>query len=55
MRCNTLRAQATIVVHEIAHEVQLTGFEHDFNNPKAGLRNDQQVDANCRQLIEGLQ
>jgi hypothetical protein len=52
---NSLKAQATILIHEVAHQITVSGFQHDFGNPKAEKANDTAVDANCRQLIEGLQ
>jgi hypothetical protein len=52
---NSLRAQATILVHETAHQITVTGFEKDFGYPRVGRANDKLVDTNCRQLIEGLQ
>ena len=51
----TLRAQATILIHETAHQIMVSGFQPDFSRPKAGKANDQLVDTNCRTLIEGLQ
>ncbi|HEV2417194.1 MAG TPA: kelch repeat-containing protein [Terriglobia bacterium] len=52
---NSLRAQATVLIHEVAHQITVSGFQKDFGNPKAEKANDKAVDANCRQLIEGLQ
>ena len=52
---DSLRAQATMLIHEVAHEITVSGFQPDFGNPKAGRANDKAVDTNCRQLIEGLQ
>jgi hypothetical protein len=52
---NTLRAQATILLHETAHQITVSGFQPDNGIPKAGKANDNLVDQNCRQLIEGLQ
>ncbi len=51
---NSLRAQATILIHETAHQIAVAGFQPDFGNPEAGKANDKMVDTNCRQLIEGL-
>jgi uncharacterized protein YjdB len=51
----TLKAQATMLIHETAHQITVTGFQPDFGNSKAGKANDKAVDSNCRQLIEGLQ
>ena len=57
---NTLKAQATILIHELAHvladaSVGASGFQNDFGMPKAGEANNALVDKNCRSLIEGLQ
>jgi hypothetical protein len=49
----TLRAQAAILIHETAHGVTVTGFQSD--GTQAGKANDELVDKNCRDLIEGLQ
>jgi hypothetical protein len=51
---NTLRGQAAILVHELAHMVGAPGFQHDFGLPKNGAANDALVDTNCRTLIEGI-
>ena len=52
---NTLRAQATILIHETAHQITVNGFRDDFGKRKVGKENDKTVDINCRQLIEGIQ
>jgi hypothetical protein len=57
---NTLRAHATILIHELAHNLQhanagAVGFQSDLGIPKAGKSNDELVDKNCRALIEGIQ
>ncbi len=52
---NSLRAQATILIHETAHQITVAGFHDDFGKSKVGKANDKAVDKNCRQLIEGLQ
>jgi len=52
---NTLRAQATILIHEVAHALPAANFQEDFGKPKAGKANDKLVDKYCRYLIEGLQ
>lgn len=44
-----------ILIHELAHQITVSGFQPDFGNPRAGKANDEAVDKNCRQLIEGLQ
>jgi hypothetical protein len=51
---NTLQAQAAIL-HEVAHQITVSGFEPDNGIPKAGKANDKLVDRNCRQLIETLE
>jgi hypothetical protein len=51
---NTLRAQASILIHEVAHQITVLGFQPDNGIPKAGKSNDILVNQNCRQLIEGL-
>ena len=53
-RGGTLRAQATILIHELAHTVGAAGFQSDLNNTMAGRANDKLVDQNCREFIEGL-
>jgi len=52
---NTMPAQATILIHETAHQITVAGFQSDFGKKKATNENDKAVDTNCRQLIEGLQ
>jgi len=51
----SLRAQATMLIHETAHQITVNGFQHDFGNRKAEKANNKAVDSNCRKLIEGLQ
>jgi hypothetical protein len=51
---NTLKAQATILIHETAHAVAVSGFQRDNGIPKAEKSNNLLVDKNCRNLIEGL-
>lgn len=55
----TLRAQASILIHELAHSLSkyglgASGFKHDFGDGKAEAANNRLVDQNCRDLIEGL-
>jgi RHS repeat-associated protein len=50
----TLQAQATILIHELAHIVGAAGFQPDNGNPKAGQSNDNLVNQNCGRLISGL-
>ena len=50
------QAQATILLHEVAHQITASGFQPDFCdgcNPKAGQQNDHLVNINCKGLIEG--
>lgn len=51
---NTLRGDATILIHELAHTLGAAGFQSDFGNDKAGAANDKLVDKNCGKLIGGL-
>jgi hypothetical protein len=55
----TLKAQAAILIHETAHGVTVAGFQSDgggtIKDKQAGKANDQMVDKNWRDLIEGLQ
>ena len=50
---NSVRAQLFILLHELAHQITVSGFQPDFGNPKAGRANDELVDTYCRGLIEG--
>ena len=52
---NTLRAQAATLIHEVAHQISVPGFQPDFGDNKAEKANQKAVDTNCRQLIEALQ
>lgn len=52
---NTLKAQSTILIHELGHVLSVAEFQADAGIPKAGKANDKLVDQNCRYLIEGLQ
>jgi hypothetical protein len=45
------QAQATILVHEIAHQITASGFQPDFGNKRAGKANDHLVNANCNAMI----
>jgi hypothetical protein len=55
---NTLKAQLTILIHELAHQMNsaggAAGFKDDAGKPEIGRANDKLVDDNCRTLIEGL-
>lgn len=54
----SLKAQAAILIHELAHKMNesggAAGFELDAGNTKAGRSNDNLVDHNCGNLIKGL-
>jgi RHS repeat-associated protein len=50
----TLRAQATILIHELAHILGAQGFQDDFRDPAKSRANDALVDKNCGRLIGGL-
>lgn len=56
---NTLRAQATILIHEFGHQMLALGgaldFKDDAGNEQAGRANDKLVATNCGSLITGLQ
>jgi RHS repeat-associated protein len=43
------------LLHELAHEFQVPGFEHDGNNPGLVQSNDDQIVANCSKTIGGRQ
>jgi len=51
----TLQADASILVHELAHIIGAAGFLPDFNDQHAKNVNDKLVDTNCGGLIGGLQ
>jgi hypothetical protein len=46
------QAQSTILVHEIAHQITVSGFQPDFGNKRAGKANDHLVNTNCKTMIE---
>jgi RHS repeat-associated protein len=50
----TLQAQATILIHELAHVLGVAGFLSDAGNAANGALNDQAVNKNCGKLIGGL-
>ncbi len=50
----TLQAQATILIHELAHILGAPYFQPDFGNSDAGKANDGYVNAFCGRLIGGL-
>jgi hypothetical protein len=49
----TIQAQATILIHELAHVLGAAGFQNDAGNSTAGHQNDALVDKNCGKLIGG--
>jgi hypothetical protein len=50
---NSPQARATILIHELAHQIAVPGFQPDFNDPKGEIHkaNDQLVNQNCNALI----
>ncbi len=52
----SLQADATILIHELAHILGTSGFQPDANDPtgKAGKANDALVNKNCGSLIGSL-
>ena len=52
---NTLRSQALTLIHEVAHQIIVTGLVKDNGDPDAERANNRAVVTNCRQLIEGLE
>jgi len=50
---NSPQAQSTILVHEVAHQITVYGFQPDFGRPKAGKANNVLVNTNCSGLIGG--
>lgn len=51
----TRKAQAQIVLHELAHLVLAPKFVPDFGNDVAGRANNEQVHDNCSVLIGRIQ
>ena len=47
-------AQATILIHELAHLLQIPGFDSDFGDEDLVSKNDRAVDQHCGKLIGGL-
>jgi hypothetical protein len=47
------RAQALTAIHEVAHDITVSGFLGDFGKPEVGAANNVLVDTYCRGLIEG--
>ncbi len=50
-----IHRQATMSIHETAHQITVSGFLDDFGKNQAETENNKAVDENCRQLIEGIQ
>jgi hypothetical protein len=50
---NSAQARATILIHELAHQIEASGFQPDGNDPKGQLHkaNDLLVNQNCSVLI----
>ena len=51
----TIQADATILIHELAHILGAAGFQSDAGNAAAGKSNDTLVNQNCGKLIGSLQ
>lgn len=51
----TLKAQARIMIHELAHLLDVPGFQPDFGSPEAGRANDKLVETNCKALVASIQ
>jgi hypothetical protein len=47
----TARAQAFILLHELAHALSASNFQPDFNNREAG-HNDKLVEENCDKTLK---
>jgi hypothetical protein len=50
---NSPPARATILIHEVAHQITVSGFQPDANDPTGEIHkaNDHLVNANCNALI----
>lgn len=48
----SLRAKDLILIHEVAHGVEASGFQSDLGKPTVVKENNKLVDTNCRRLIE---
>ena len=51
----TTKAQARILIHELAHLVFVPGFLPDFGDPKAAKNNDDLIQRHCSALVERIQ
>jgi RHS repeat-associated protein len=49
---DTPRAQAFILLHELAHALNAKGFQNDLNNTKAGQANDKLIESNCQTTLK---
>jgi RHS repeat-associated protein len=47
----TSQAQVSILLHELAHLLNATGFQPDFQNPQAGAKNDNLIQKNCKKTL----
>lgn len=47
----TNKAQAYILLHELAHFLGAEGFKSDFGNPQAQADNEKRVKQNCGKTI----
>jgi hypothetical protein len=50
---NSQRARQSIMVHELAHQIEVHNFQHDFGSQDAEDANNALVNTFCRGLIEG--
>jgi hypothetical protein len=47
----TMRAQAFVLLHELAHALGAKGFKSDLDNPSNGKDNDKLIDDNCKKTL----
>jgi RHS repeat-associated protein len=50
----TARAQAFIILHELAHAVAASGFKPDYGNSAAGRDNDNMINSQCKKTFESF-
>jgi Zn-dependent peptidase ImmA (M78 family) len=48
----TAKAQVFILLHELAHALDATGFLHDNGNPANGKINDQTINSQCANTLK---
>jgi RHS repeat-associated protein len=48
----TKQADVFILLHELGHALSASGFQADYNNPKAGQANDKLIDQNCGATVK---